>query len=301
MVYEIYSAAATLASPILWAGLRFSGRHRGLLERFRPSAPPAARGKRPVWIHACSVGEVNTAAPIVQAIHRRFEGLPVVVTTSTAAGRALAVERFGAENVSFLPWDIPANVRAFIARMNPAAMLLIETELWPAVIHECSRFGVPVAIVNGRLSDRHVRRYRMIRPLLREVFAHIEVFAMQTEMYASRARFLGAPSSCVHVTGNTKFDAAPAPRDSAILAALRNEIGLEAGDLSIVFGSTRPGDEALAGRTYRELRETYPRLKIVIAPRHVERADEAAQEFKGPVARLSRIRAGAERPMAIRS
>lgn len=296
MIYQIYAAATTLVSPILWTWLCFSRRHRGLLERFRPQAPSAARGDRPVWIHVCSVGEVNTAAPIVQAIHKRFEGLSVVVTTSTAAGRALAVERFGAENVSFLPWDIPANVRLFITRMDPAAMLLIETELWPAVIHECSRLGVPVAIVNGRLSDGHVGRYRMIRPLLREMFACIEVFAMQTETYAARAHELGAPSSHVHVTGNTKFDAAPARVDGAILDALRNEIALDAAEQLMVFGSTRPGDEALAGRTYRELRKTCPRLKVAIAPRHVERADEAVRQFGGPIERLSRIRAGAESP-----
>jgi 3-deoxy-D-manno-octulosonic-acid transferase len=171
-------------------------------------------------------------------------------------------------------------------------LILAETELWPNVIEACRAEGVPVVLVNGRLSDRHARRYQRVgwwyRPLLRGLSAA----GMQSERYAARLRALGLPDDRIRITGNLKFDAARDHVGGRDRQRLRMENGFRPQDQILIFGSTRPGDEALASACWATLRDEYPDLRLVIAPRHLERVEEVADLFSEPVRRRTTLLAG---------
>ncbi len=292
MLYAGYTLLWTVVAPVLALVLVVRGRHRALLRRFWPEAPPSTSAPQfasgSIWVHACSVGEVRTALPIANALRQRFPGAPLVITVSTVTGRALALESFqGIASVTWLPFDHPWLTRRFVRRLAPRLLLILETELWPALIRECAAAGVPVAIVNGRISDKHLARYRRILPLMRTFVPRISAAGVQSETYRGRFIEFGLDAGRILVTGNTKFDGAPEPIPNESLSALRAQCGFGADDRVVVFGSTRPGDEARAASCWRELRGAYPSLRFVIAPRHLDRADEAAAAFGEGVARRS--------------
>ncbi len=273
-----YRAAAWLVAPVVAGWFVCSPGKRVMLRRFRPPRPPSLAG-RPVWVHACSVGEVNTARPLLEALRRRWAGLPLLLTTSTPTGYALAQQNTTAP-ATWFPLDHPRTVRRFFRQVRPQALMLVETELWPNVLAEAHRTGVPVALVNGRISDAHARGYRRLaafwRPLLRPVAAA----AVQNEPSAERLTGLGLPRERLSVAGNIKFDAVDAAIDPADRAALRRELGLPADAPVLVFGSTRPGDEALAAACWSQLAARFPELYLIVAPRHLDRLDAALAPFE---------------------
>ncbi len=293
MMYTLYNLAVTLAAPpgALW--LRVRPRYHSLLDRFRPEVP--AFDASPIWVHACSVGESGTALPMVKAMRDRWPRVPVLMTVSTVAGMEWARSACRDAAVTWFPFDLQSSVRRFVRALHPRALVLIETEFWPNVLRETRRFGAPVVLLNGRLSDKHLNRYRRYRALLRPVVRQISAAGMQNREYADRLIALGADAASVHVTGNTKFDGAVTQIDVDRCARLREEAGFPPDAPVIVFGSTRPGDEALAASCWRELRERYPALRLCVAPRHLDRIDEALAVFDEPVLRRSRVREG-QRP-----
>ncbi len=297
MIRWLYNATLTAAVPLAAAYLFLAPRHRALLRRFHPAIPDElGYAKCPLWLHACSVGEVNVAAPIVDALKGRWPGLPVVITASTVSGQEQAGSRMAGEARTYLPFDHPLCVARFFERTRPRVLVLVETELWPNLLLEAKRRGTPVALVNGRLSDRHFPRYQRMSALLRPGLSAIRLAAMQSERDAARARQLGMDPSVVTVTGNTKFDGAPARPDDDTLEGLRRDCGLPNEAPLVVFGSTRPGEEALAARCLETLRGSHPDAVVIAAPRHVRRAAEAAKAFPEGTARFrSRGRAGEAR------
>ena len=289
-MYAIYNLAWAVAAPGLRAWLRRHPRHGPLLARFDPEIP--ADVVRPLWVHACSVGEVTTAKPILQALRQRFAGAPILLSTSTATGRDLADRTCAGCPVTWFPFDAPGSVRQFLEKAQPRILILIETELWPNVLRECRRRGIPAVIVNGRLSDKHFPRYRRWRPFFQAVFGQLTAVGVQNQVYADRMTALGVDAAKVHITGNTKFDAVAAEVDEARRARLKAENGFPEQAPILVFGSTRPGDEALAGACWHTLRTQFPDLRLVVAPRHLERMDEALQPFDEPVLRRSEVKQG---------
>ncbi|MBI5091249.1 MAG: 3-deoxy-D-manno-octulosonic acid transferase [Candidatus Hydrogenedentes bacterium] len=281
MTYALYNVAATVAAPLGAAWLALNARHRPLLSRFAPSAPVLE--KRPLWVHACSVGEINTARPILTAIRDAWPGLPIVLTVSTVTGRRHADSAAGPYSVAWCPFDHPWVVRRFVTRLRPRALLLTETEIWPNMLRECRRYGAPVALVNGRFSDTHYPRYARWREWLLPVIQQLSMACVQNEEYADRLAFLGMDASAIHVTGNTKFDAAVRTFDPADLERLRRQAGIDAGDPVLIFGSVRTGDEDLVARCWRELREEFPSLHVIIAPRHIDRLQDVLGRFHEPV------------------
>lgn len=276
MLNLLYNAGLRCAAPLVRRHLNADPAHRPLLARFEsPSATPEA----PIWIQACSVGEVNTAAPLVAALQEALPEVPVLLTASTTTGHALAQKKFGEEQVAWFPFDTPAAVRAFYDAVQPRLLVLIETELWPNVIAEAKRRGVPVLIVNGRISEKHFGRYRRARPLLRSMFGGIAHAAMQSDDHASRLAALGVAPERITVTGNLKYDAAPSEVASVLRKRLRAEYGFGPEDPILIFGSTHPGEEALASACWTVLREEFPRLRLIVAPRHIDRIAEAITPF----------------------
>lgn len=290
MTYLLYNAALRAISPAAHVYLRIHSRHRELLARFAPSVPRFA--SRPIWVHACSVGEVGAARALIAAVQRRFPGAPVLLTTSTVSGYALAHKNASDYAVSWCPFDSKSAVRRFIARLRPRALVLVETEVWPNLLREAHRSDVPVVLVNGRISEKHFRRYHRFRALFRPVFALLNAAGVQDEVYRDRIVALGSVPDRVVVTGNTKFDAVVTEIDAHTRARVRREIGVPGDHMILLFGSTRPGDEALAAACWKVLREKYPRLHLVVAPRHIDRLGEAIRPFDEPVLRRTELRSG---------
>jgi 3-deoxy-D-manno-octulosonic-acid transferase len=277
-LYQLYSVLLAfgfvLALPFyLWKG-RSTGKYlRTFRERMgtRPyPAPPP--GERSVWIHAVSVGEVLAARPLVAALKERLPGWRVVLSTTTPTGNAIAAKSVRADGLFYAPFDWPRPVRAALAAIGPALLVLVEREIWPNLIHESHRRGTRVAIVNGRLSERSFSRYRLLGAFLRRVLGEVDLFLMQAPPHAERIRALGAPPARVQVTGNLKFDAAETPRPSEDLEsrlgpAARNHRPL------FVAGSTTAGEEELVLEAFGRVLERVPGAALLVAPRHPERFD----------------------------
>lgn len=253
------------------------------------ATPPAARR---VWIHAASVGEIEAVRPIARGLLQRLPDAALIVTTMTAAGRDAARRRIpDAAAWRLAPLDCPASMRAFLARVRPALALIAETELWPNLLCAAARAGARVAIVNGRLSERSLRRYRLIQPLIAGALGRLDLALVQTGDDARRFIALGAPAPIVIVTGNTKFERGEPP-------PLRPELrDFAAGRPLLVAGSTAPGEERMALNAYRNLRERFPELALALAPRHLDRAAAVGTEIQA--AGLAYARASAPPSAAI--
>jgi len=298
-MYALYSVALAfallLSAPYyLWKG-RGTGRYRRTLGQRLGGPPPAlATGEPSIWIHAVSVGEVIVARGLVEALGARFPARRVVLSTTTETGNAIARKALGEDRVFFNPLDLPWSVRRALAGLNPSLLVLVETELWPNLIHEAHRRGTRVAVANGRLSPRSFPRYRRARPLLQRVLAEVDVFLMQGEAHAERARAIGAPPARVRVTGNLKYDAAASP-SAAAPAAMRALRDGDPGPLWVA-GSTMAGEEASVLAALAVARAAAPGLRLLLAPRHPERAAEVAAAAQAAGHRVVRRSALGTRP-----
>lgn len=227
---------------------------------------------RPViWLHAVSVGETRATAPLIQALRERHPNHAVLLTHATPTGRATGRALFGdAVTQAYLPYDLPWLVRRFIRRTRPMLGIVMETEIWPSLYAECARRGVPLYLVNARLSERSARGYRRLDRLARPAFASLTGVAAQSEADAERLRDLGARN--VAVCGNLKFDVAPPANTATRTAELRRAF---AGRFVWLAASTRDGEEALLLDALAQL--DLPDLLLLIVPRHPQRFNEVAR------------------------
>jgi len=277
MTYLLYTAAfaALLAAyaPAAVARRVIRGVPINLRERFGRGG-----GHSPVpagWIHAVSVGEALAAAPLVEAIHRVWPTLPLVVTTVTATGARVARDRYaGIATHRFFPLDLPGAVRRTIAAIDPAFFVCMETELWPNTLRALAARGVPTLIANGRLSDRSFRRYRLAGRFMRRVLDDVRIFAMQSDEDARRMLALGARPERVVVTGNLKHEPAADPPGATQL--WRRLLGLGRDQRVWIAGSTHRGEEEQVLDAHGRALAECPGLALVLAPRHPERVGEVA-------------------------
>ena len=256
----------------LWKG-RGTGKYlRTLADRMgrMPEDIPPGRGPS-IWIHAVSVGEVLAARILVQPLKARFPGHRVFVSTTTLTGNAVARETMrDADGVFFAPFDFKRPVMRVLDRLDPALLVLVETEIWPNLIHHARQRGARIAVVNGRISPRSFPRYRRVRPLLRRVLAEVDLFLMQGDAHRVRMLEMGAPPERVHVVGNLKYDALHEPETPA---ALRRALGQDSPDPAPLWvaGSTVEGEEEAVLSAFAALRRRHPGARVLIAPRHPER------------------------------
>ena len=228
-----------------------------------------------IWVHAVSVGEVQAATSLVRELMRRYPGTPLVLTTVTPTGAARVEALFG-ESVLHLyaPYDLPGAVRRFFDRAKPKLAIIIETELWPNLYHECGKRRVPLVLASARVSPLSVSKYRRFVGLFREALSHGIVIAAQSESDAERFRSLGANPARTHVTGNIKFDFEPASDLLSRGVALRAE---HAPDRPVwVAGSTHEGEEEQILDALQLVRRTYPATLLMLVPRHPERFNVVA-------------------------
>jgi len=225
-----------------------------------------------IWLHAVSVGEVLAVSRLVEEIGSAFPEYRLLVSTTTRTGQGLARERFGAERVFYCPLDLPWAVGAYLNALRPAMLVLAETEFWPNLLNGCFRRGVPVAVVNARISDRSWPRYQMWRRLWRPILGRLSRALAQSELDAERLRMLGCRADRVTVSGNLKFDVR-VPKE-AEAAKLLSSLG--SGLRFVVAGSTLEGEEEALLEAWPKLLEANEKLVMVLAPRHPERFDVVA-------------------------
>jgi 3-deoxy-D-manno-octulosonic-acid transferase len=271
----LYVALTYLLVPFLavvdgWRARRDPAQRGRLAQRL--GYVPRAKQSGAVWVHAVSVGEVQAAAGLVQALRHRHPGLPIVLSTVTVTGAQRARALFKEDVVQvYLPYDLPGAVRRFLDRVQPQVAVVLETELWPTLYRELARRGIPVVVGSARLSERSVARYRRLGSLPRETLAHGVVVGAQTGLDAERFRAIGAPLESVHVTGNVKYDLEIAAAQVEAGRELRRRWG-EARPVWIA-GSTHQGEEAAALDAHARVRAHRPDALLVLVPRHPQRFD----------------------------
>ena len=232
------------------------------------------------WLHGVSVGEVRLALLLIAGLRQSAPGRPIHLSTCTRTGRALALEAMQSghpgrpDSVSDLPLDLPRPVGRYLDTLRPAALVLIETELWPNLIRLAGARGVPVFVVNGRISTRSFPRFLWLRPWLARALPAARLFAMQTQGDAERLVALGAPPGKVTVVGNLKFDLPVPPGDAALV---RRRLGASRDETILVAGSTAAGEEGAVLAAFAALRARQPAARLVMAPRHPEDLEAARQ------------------------
>lgn len=285
---RLYSFVWWLVLPLAlarlwWRGRKEPGYRAHIAERlgFYAEAPVA----KTIWVHAVSVGETRAAEPLIDALLLAFPQHGILLTCMTATGRDTGAALFGNNprvQQSFLPYDTLSMTRRFVAHFKPALCVLMETEVWPALIASCAVAGVPVALVNARLSERSLRRALRFEVLLGQAAKQVTLVAAQTQADADRLQTMGVRD--VTVTGSMKFDIVPPPAMLTAGAALRMQIGPRQ---VLLCASTREGEEALLLQAY--MAATLPReFLLVIVPRHPQRFDEVAKLIDGQGLQLQR-------------
>ena len=271
----VYEAVGTLAGALVvpfLPVLALTRYGRGLAERLghAPAAVAALAGRRPIWIHAASVGEVLAAAPLVDALRVERSQHPILLTTTSVTGSDAARALPGVAAVMLLPVDVRPIIRPAVQAIAPSTLLIMETEIWPALLRAAEAAGVPIAVVSGRVSERAARRYTLVRPLVRAALQRIRVFAMQTEGDAERLKALGASPERVSVTGSLKYARLLPPPPPSNGPAL---VGAD-GRPVLIAASTQPGEEEVVLDACISLWASHPECLLVLAPRRPERFDE---------------------------
>lgn len=252
---------------------------RGFWQRFgiySAALRARAAGGGFVWIQACSVGETRVALQLIEQLRHRWPQAPIALTTTTLTGQTLAAKLAPAEVlVLYFPLDFCLCARGALRLLRPRLLMMIETEVWPTLVLMARRRGIPVALVNGRMSAKSFRGYRAIGPLGRCVFGALDLVCAQGPLDEERYLQIGVRRESLRVTGSMKFDEAQRPASNAAQARqFLDACGADPSRPVWVCGSTFAGEEEIVFRTFHELRKKFPQLFLVVAPRHPERTRE---------------------------
>ncbi|QIA01228.1 lipid IV(A) 3-deoxy-D-manno-octulosonic acid transferase [Pseudomonas fluorescens] len=272
----LYTALFYLGLPLvairLWLRSRKAPAYaKRIGERFSYGLPTLQPGG--IWVHAVSVGESIAAAPMIRALLQRYPQLPITVTCMTPTGSERIHAMFANEpriQHCYLPYDLPCAAARFLDRVQPKLAVIMETELWPNHIHQCAKRGIPVALANGRLSERSAKGYGRFSKLTAPMLAEMSLFAVQTEAEAQRFRDLGARAETVEVTGSIKFDLTIDPQLLQRAAELRGQ--WQALERPVwIAASTHEGEDEVVLNAHRRLLANHPDALLILVPRHPER------------------------------
>lgn len=280
LVNLAYLAALCVAAPWLICQSLTTGKYRSGWPAKLFGAIPQRAGDTPcVWVHAVSVGEVALADVLLQRLTQRWPQLEIVVSTTSKTGYELARQRFPNHRVTYAPLDFSWAVRRVFDRLRPDLVLLIELEMWPNLIWTAKRRNVPVAIVNGRLSQSSHRGYRRLGQLIASVLRCFTFIGAANMEYAQRFVDLGALAGRVFTTGSIKFDGAEWRRENQRTVSLANLAGLSGDEIVFVAGSTQEPEEMMALATFQALCDRFPKLHLFLVPRHPERFEHVAKQL----------------------
>jgi len=244
---------------------------KGLRERlgFLNEGLIKIRDEKLIWAHAASVGEVVAIGNLIRALRKRCPGYNFVVSTLTSTGQTMARKAIpDARALVYFPLDFSCIVRRVLDTINPKLFIIAETEIWPNLIREAKNRRIPIIVANGRISVDSFRKYKMVKFFMKRILEKVDLFIMQSQMDAERIISLGADASKVTVTGNLKFDV----EDDILLRA--GGLDLKINRPILVAGSTHRGEEEIILDVYREIRNLYPDMLLILAPRHPERISE---------------------------
>lgn len=289
-MYFLYSFALSVLFIVLLPYFIYQafkhGKYTGNFRERLGRLPDGIRGgERPtIWMHAVSVGEFNAARPLIERLKQEFSGHRIIVSTTTLTGQRLARSQASGnfDAVFYFPFDWAFAVRRALTHLSPAAVIILETELWPNFLRECRRRRVATLIVNGRISPRSFSRYLKARAFIARVMQDTSLLIMQSDQDAQRARSLGANSERVQVCGNLKYEISESSSETTnathLCEELDRQFALSSSTHIIVAGSTAPGEERILLDALREARKHkgLEECRLIIAPRHPERFDEAA-------------------------
>ncbi|MEX1042268.1 MAG: 3-deoxy-D-manno-octulosonic acid transferase [Pirellulaceae bacterium] len=285
-----YLALLTLASPyLIWSAIARGKYREGFAEKVLGRVP-LPKSANPIWIHAVSVGEVNLLGPLLAEILARDPDQAIYITTTTRTGLELARTKFPQHSVSYAPLDFSWGVNTALSRIQPSALILVELELWPNLIRMTHRRGIPISLVNARMSPKSHCGYAKAKWLIAPLLQKLQTVAVQDETYAARFIDLGVVPQRLHVTGSIKFDGVSTDRDNPATLRLKALVDFPAGAPVWVAGSTQPGEEAMALEVFRKIRVDFPELRLLLVPRHPHRFDEVArllEDSRLPLARRS--------------
>lgn len=268
----IYALLLLVATPwLIWRAFRYGKNRRGWGQKLLGAIPrrvDAQENQNCIWLHAVSVGEVNLLATLLGRLQKELPGWRFAISTSTETGYDLACSKYADHQVFFCPTDFSWAINRVLDRLNPSLVILAELEVWPNMTRMIKRRGIPLAIVNGRLSESSFRGYRRIIWLMRRLLGRIDLIASQSKTYTQRFRELGADDRALATVGNVKFDGAQADRNNALTKSLRNVAGIGEGEPVFVAGSTQPEEDQIAINVWRELVQEFPDLRLILVPRH---------------------------------
>lgn len=283
MILAVYSAllAAVLVVGAPWWLVRMatSGRYRaglaGRLGKIPAGMAEFVTGRRVIWLHAVSVGEVMAATELVRELRRQMPDWVIAISTTTETGQRLARERFGNHSpVFYMPLDFAMVIRRYLRVMQPQLVVLMESELWPNLIDVCASQAIPVAVVNGRVSDRSLPRYLRLKRLWRPILKRLALVLAQSEENGSRFVQIGAPAESVRVTGNLKYDVKAA--ETTPMTVRLREILPDTARI-VVAGSTLEGEEKMLLDQWPRVLEEHPDAVLILAPRRPERFSAVAE------------------------
>jgi 3-deoxy-D-manno-octulosonic-acid transferase len=277
LLNAFYLLGLLLISPWLLYKALTTGKYRsGIVRKVigRVSEVAAASPYHRIWFHGVSVGEIHLLRQVVACYRQRHPDHLCVISTTTDTGYAEACRHFAGMPVFYWPFDFSWAVQRALRTVRPSLVVLAEGELWPNFLFVAKQQGVPVAVINGRMSPRSERNYRRLGPFARMVVRCPSVIAAQTEEYADGYRALGAEN--VVVTGNVKYDGVECDRDNRKTRELRRLLSIADSDLVWIAGSTQEPEEEIALEIYRRLRPDMPNLRLIIVPRQKDRFDQVA-------------------------
>ncbi|MFN3422014.1 MAG: 3-deoxy-D-manno-octulosonic acid transferase [Armatimonadota bacterium] len=281
-MWLVYNEAMWLLSPAFFAyGLRriLDGTRASALQEWVGRYPIEwvnCEGKPRIWVHAVSVGEVVAASSVITALKQKFPNSWLLVTTVTETGMRTAKQRIRNANAfAFLPFDITPFPKWAMKRVKPDVLVLTETELWGNLMHEAKEVGAKIVLVNGRISDATFSRSQtpLGKLLYQWLLSHLDICLMRSELDAERILKMGVPPEQVKVTGDVKLDQPQVRLSEGIKASLRSELGLFSDHLLFIAGSTHEGEEEMILRVYQRLCKSIPNLRLLLAPRHLERVE----------------------------
>ncbi len=250
--------------------------------RYTPEFKAALAGGPVLWLHAVSVGETGVCLQLLGQLEARLPGWRFAVSTTTSTGMGELQRRLPPHIARFYyPANLSGVVRRALDAIQPRALILVESELWPNLLWQVQDRGTPVFLVNARVSDRSLRGYRRFGFLFRPIFAKFRAVGCQSPGEAARLAELGFPAAALRVTGNLKFDAAePGAHSGLDVPGLLHQIGVNDKARLLVAGSTHAGEESLLAEMLPRLRQRFPDLFLVLVPRHFERAGSVGQELE---------------------
>ena len=265
---------------LLWRGRKAPAYRSRIAERFGFFAAPKLQ-QRPLWVHAVSVGETIAATPMIRRLLADAPSRPIVITCMTPTGservQALFAEQLGKQIFHvYVPYDLPGSVKRFLKRLQPCALVIMETELWPNIIHYSHHQGVPVIIANARLSEKSLRGYQRIAPLSRAMLAQLSIVAAQSQADAERFKTLGLSNQQLEVTGSIKFDISLDETLKKQARQLKEQWHIGGGPLWIA-ASTHAGEDELILAAFSKARQQITHLRLVLVPRHPERFESVYQ------------------------